>query len=172
MSMRYADLPHAETQRARSPRTHPNVIPCRCTPPAWNLPGRAIERLWVGRIHGAWNRRGVIYWHRMCSDPTRVGIRSRKHEVGSVKCWGCRSITAYAICRFTSRGDTEGTEPTHPHLTSFHDHGRGISLGVPSDDCGWGEYMELGIVAVSFTGTACVQTPRVWGRAGIWPRFD
>jgi hypothetical protein len=49
---------------------------------------------------------------------------------GAVVGWGNRSITAYAICRFIARRETEGTEPTHPPPTSFHDYGRGISLGL------------------------------------------
>ena len=40
------DMPIHLTRRHGGHGDHtPNVIPCRCTPPAWNLPGLAIGRL-------------------------------------------------------------------------------------------------------------------------------
>jgi hypothetical protein len=47
---------------------------------------------------------------------TDLSHAETQSEQSRVDGWGCRSITAYAIYRFISRGDTEGTEKHPPSV--------------------------------------------------------
>jgi hypothetical protein len=100
-----------------------------------------------------------------------ISHRARRGHRDVVVGWGCRCMFVNAIHRFISRGDTECTEVFYwsgqsihclcdtqiyltrrhgghgahaPTPTSFHDHGRGISLGLPSDDCVGGTNITCG----------------------------